>query len=89
MRYAANLTCLIDMDMKAHFHEYLTNCPNPLNREPMRLVGGGMKIHVNLTTKFLFIFHLGHLLTPLIFFVATLRSSCKSTTDLLCLYFRC
>jgi hypothetical protein len=27
--------------MKACFHDYLTDCPNPLNHEPIRLVGGG------------------------------------------------
>ena len=67
MRYAANITCLIDMDMKAHFHEYITDCPNPLNHEPIRLVGGEQKIHVDLTKKSLFIFHLHHLSTTLIF----------------------
>jgi hypothetical protein len=32
MRYVANITCLIDMDMKACFHDYLTDFPNLLNR---------------------------------------------------------
>jgi hypothetical protein len=43
MRYAANLMCLINMDMKALFHDYLTDCPNPLNHDPIRLVGGEQK----------------------------------------------